>query len=104
MPRPPGAAFVPSLQLRGLPTQAARQLPEQSTTLRVAPTATGDTRIQGALHLGTSNAGAAHRLTKDWENLKRTALARFIYVHSRAVRDQQREQFFEVPSSDCRPP
>jgi hypothetical protein len=45
------AAFVTRLQPRWLPIQAARQLPEQSTTLRVAPTATGDTRIQGALHL-----------------------------------------------------
>jgi hypothetical protein len=43
------AAFVTRLQPRWLPIQAARQLPEQSTTLRVAPTATGDTRIQGAV-------------------------------------------------------
>src|SRR5215472_1417545 len=42
------AAFVTRLQPRWLPIQAARQLPEQSTTLRVAPTATGHTRIQGA--------------------------------------------------------
>src|ERR1700746_2034602 len=50
------AAFVTRLQPRWLPIQAARQLPEQSTTLRVAPTATGDTRIQGALHSMTSSA------------------------------------------------
>src|SRR6266702_5468484 len=49
------AAFVTRLQPRWLPIQAARQLPEQSTTLRVAPTATGDTRIQGALHSITSD-------------------------------------------------
>jgi hypothetical protein len=50
------AAFATRLQPRWLPIQAARQLPEQSTTLRVAPTATGDTRIQGALHSMTSSA------------------------------------------------
>src|ERR1700756_5683706 len=53
------AAFVTRLQPRWLPIQAARQLPEQSTTLRVAPTATGDTRIQGALHSITSSASAS---------------------------------------------
>src|ERR1700758_1177315 len=53
------AAFVTRLQPRWLPIQAARQLPEQSTTLRVAPTATGDTRIQGAHHSITSSARAS---------------------------------------------
>jgi hypothetical protein len=37
------------LQLARLPDQAARQLPDQSTTLRVAPSSTGDTRLRGAL-------------------------------------------------------
>jgi hypothetical protein len=46
--QPPKAAFVTRLQPARLPDQAARQLPDQSTTLRVAPSSTGDTRPRGA--------------------------------------------------------
>ena len=46
--RPPKAAFVTRLQPARLPDQAARQLPDQSTTLRMAPSSTGDTRPRGA--------------------------------------------------------
>src|ERR1700719_3208347 len=48
--RPPKAAFVTRLQPARLPDQAARQLPDQSTTLRVAPSSTGDTSPRGALN------------------------------------------------------
>src|ERR1700680_3450294 len=48
--QPPTAAFVPRLQPTRLPDQAARQLPDQSTTLRVASSSTGDTRLRGALN------------------------------------------------------
>ena len=44
----PKATFVTRLQPARLPDQAARQLPDQSTTLRVAPSSTGDTRPRGA--------------------------------------------------------
>src|SRR5215218_4086583 len=47
--QPPKAAFVTRLQPSQLPDQAAHQLPEQSTTLRVEPSSTGDTRRRGAL-------------------------------------------------------
>src|SRR4051794_40086694 len=47
--QPPTAAFVTRLQPSQLPDQTARQLPEQSTTLRVEPSSTGDTRRRGAL-------------------------------------------------------
>ena len=47
--QPPKAAFVTRLQPSQLPDQTARQLPEQSTTLRVEPSSTGDTRRRGAL-------------------------------------------------------
>src|SRR3954447_26174498 len=47
--QPPTAAFVTRLQPSQLPDQAARQLPDQSTTLRVEPSSTGDTRRRGAL-------------------------------------------------------
>src|SRR4051795_11728180 len=49
MAQPPKAAFVTRLRPSQLPDQAARQLPEQSTTLRVEPSSTGDTRRRGAL-------------------------------------------------------
>src|SRR4051812_18900310 len=51
--QPPKAAFVTRPPPSQLPDQTARQLPEQSTTLRVEPSSTGDTRRRGALR----NAG-----------------------------------------------
>jgi hypothetical protein len=48
--RPPKAAFVTRLRPGQLPSQAARQLPDLSTSLWVDPTSTGDTRLWGALH------------------------------------------------------
>ena len=45
----PEAAFVTRLRSGWLPTQTARQLPEQSTTLWVDPPSTGETRPRGAL-------------------------------------------------------
>ena len=48
--RPPKAAFVTRLRPAQLPKRAARQLPDQSTTLWVEPSSTGDTRRRGALH------------------------------------------------------
>ena len=47
--QPPKAAFVTRLRPGQLPGQAARQLPDQSTTLWVEPSSTGDTRRRGAL-------------------------------------------------------
>ncbi len=46
----PKAAFVTRLRPSRLPDQTARQLPEQSTTLWVEPSSTGDPRHRGALH------------------------------------------------------
>jgi hypothetical protein len=45
----PKAAFVTRLQPYRLPGRAARQLPDQSTTLRVEPSSTSDPRLRGAL-------------------------------------------------------
>jgi hypothetical protein len=47
--QPPKAAFVARLQPSQLPNQAARQLPDQSTTIRVEPFSTDDSRFRGAL-------------------------------------------------------
>jgi hypothetical protein len=46
--RPPEAAFVTRLRPVRLPVQAARQLPDQSTTLWAEPSSAGDTRLRGA--------------------------------------------------------
>ncbi len=47
--QPPKAAFVTRLQPFRLPGRAARQLPDQSTTLWVESSSTGDPRLRGAL-------------------------------------------------------
>ena len=48
--QPPKAAFVTRLRPAQLPKRAARQLPDQSTTLWVESSSTGDTRPRGALN------------------------------------------------------
>src|SRR4051794_40576636 len=48
--QPPKAAFVTRLRPDRLPDQAARQLPKQSTTLRVKSSSTGGSRLRGALN------------------------------------------------------
>ena len=45
----PQATFVTRLQPMRLPAQAARQLPDQSTTLQVDSSSTDDSRLRGAL-------------------------------------------------------
>ena len=47
--QPPKATFVTRLQPCRLPGRAARQLPDQSTTLWVESSSTGDSRLRGAL-------------------------------------------------------
>jgi len=47
--QPPKATFVTRLQPFRLPGRAARQLPDQSTTLRVESSSTGDSRLRGAM-------------------------------------------------------
>src|SRR6516162_4401694 len=47
----PTATFVTRLQPLRLPARAARQLPDQSTTLRVESSSTGNPRLRGALPL-----------------------------------------------------
>src|SRR5258708_24052213 len=47
--QPPKAAFVTRLQPFRSPGRAARQLPDQSTTLWVDSSSTGDSRLRGAL-------------------------------------------------------
>ena len=47
--QPPKATFVTRLRPYQLPGQAARQLPDLSTIIRVEPSSTGDSRLRGAL-------------------------------------------------------
>jgi hypothetical protein len=47
--QPPKATFVTRLRPFRSPGRAARQLPDQSTTLRVESSSTGDPRLRGAL-------------------------------------------------------
>jgi hypothetical protein len=54
----PQATFVTRLQPMRLPAQAARQLPDQSTTLRVDSSSTDDSRLRGALPLPDSCTAA----------------------------------------------
>ena len=61
--QPPKAAFVTRLRPGQLPDQAARQLPEQSTTLRVEPSSTGDTRRRGARRVEDGRGGLGHAAT-----------------------------------------
>ena len=61
--QPPKAAFVTRLQPSQLPDQTARQLPEQSTTLRVEPSSTGDTRRRGARRVEDGRGGLGHAAT-----------------------------------------
>src|SRR6185503_7804487 len=61
--QPPKAAFVTRLQPSQLPGQAARQLPDQSTTLWVEPSSTGDTRRRGARRVEDGRGGLGHAAT-----------------------------------------
>ncbi len=65
--QPPKAAFVTRLQPGWSPNQAARQLPDQSTTLWVEPSSTGVTRLRGA-----------RRVEERRGDLGRTATLRFL--------------------------
>src|SRR5450759_3844239 len=53
--QPPKAAFVTRLQPCRLPDRAARQLPDQSTTLWVESSSTSDPRLRGALPIADIN-------------------------------------------------
>jgi hypothetical protein len=56
--QPPKATFVTRLQPCQLPGRAARQLPDQSTTLWVDSSSTSDSRLRGALPLPDSYSAA----------------------------------------------
>src|SRR6202040_3492914 len=51
---PPQATLVTRLQPMRVPAKAARQLPDQSTTLRVDSSSTDDSRLRGTLPIADS--------------------------------------------------
>src|SRR3954462_10764832 len=61
--QPPKAAFVTRLRPGQLPGRAARQLPDQSTTLWVEPSSTGDPRRRGARRVEDGRGGLGHAAT-----------------------------------------
>ena len=83
--QPPKVTFVTRLRSRQLPSETARQLPDISTIIRVKPSSTDDSRLQGALPIadihrpGTLHAieaptrGGLEMLTKasatEWERI-----------------------------------
>ena len=53
--QPPKVTFVTRLRSRQLPSETARQLPDLSTIIRVKPSSTDDSRLQGALPFTLAN-------------------------------------------------
>jgi hypothetical protein len=62
--QPPKVTFVTRLQPHQLPGETARQLPDLSTIIRVEPSSTGDSRLQGALP-ATDSCAAARTVSFD---------------------------------------
>jgi hypothetical protein len=58
----PKATFVTRLQPMQLPAQAARQLPDQSTSFRVDSSSTDDSRLRGALPKADSRSAKKSHL------------------------------------------
>ena len=61
--QPPKAAFVTRLRPAQLPKRTARQLPDQSTTLWVESSSTGDTRRRGARRVEDGRGSLGHSAT-----------------------------------------
>jgi hypothetical protein len=55
--QPPKVTFVTRLRSRQLPSETARQLPDLSTIIRVEPSSTDDSRLQGALPIRDITTG-----------------------------------------------
>src|SRR5436305_13509412 len=64
--QPPKAAFVTRLQPFRLPSRAARQLPDQSTTLWVESSSTDDPRLRGALPIADIREDSSPAVTCSW--------------------------------------
>jgi hypothetical protein len=63
--QPPKVTFVTRLRPSQLPNQVARQLPDLSTIIRVEPSSTDDSRLQGALPIPDVSMCSKVRLQND---------------------------------------
>ena len=77
--QPPKVTFVTRLRPSQLPDQAARQLPDLSTIIRVEPSSTDDSRLRGA----RPQADIGILFCKPW-GLLEAAQLRFVGVAKRA--------------------
>src|SRR5229473_535937 len=62
--QPPKVTFVTRLRSRQLPSETARQLPDLSTIIRVEPSSTDDSRLQGALPIPDVSLGRLRAFLK----------------------------------------
>src|SRR5262245_53810966 len=77
--QPPNATFVTRLQPFRLPGRAARQLPDQSTTLWVDSSSTSDSRLRGALPREDMLSLWAHQAFREfWSDIFRIEPGRTI--------------------------
>jgi hypothetical protein len=67
--QPPKATLVTRLQPSRSPGQAARQLPDQSTTLRVDSSSTDDSRLRGAQPSTDMESGGIRQTMELFQNI-----------------------------------
>src|SRR5712675_31807 len=79
--QPPKATFVARLRPRQLPDQAARQLPDLSTIIRVRSSLTDDSRLRGAL----PSRGITHTAEAATTRLDQSRQYRFYALAERQV-------------------
>ena len=72
--QPPKVTFVTRLRSRQLPSETARQLPDLSTIIRVEPSSTDDSRLQGALP-------ASDRITRSLSGWSRKSTTEVQFEH-----------------------
>ena len=103
--QPPKVTFVTRLRSRQLPSETARQLPDLSTIIRVEPSSTDDSHLQGALpivdmaNLRQSLRSSAHDRCSDQASV--TADASYPTLRSGVLSDRyDRTQFFNSPALD----
>ena len=64
--QPPKVTFVTRLRSHQLPSETARQLPDLSTIIRVEPSSTDDSRLQGALPIADITRIIKALLNSEW--------------------------------------
>ena len=80
--QPPTAAFVARLQPSQLPSQTARQLPDSSTPIRVEPSSTRETRLQGAHRELFERTGKLSHENRESEKFLRDSVHDFDSYHN----------------------